>query len=212
MKRDNMAAATCTWPARNAELEAKLDELFAKFWTELASREQQAGTNIPAKQLTLTRTEPAPPRAPATRKVSHSQQTRGAYGPKRQQLPTAVANHKTHPANSTQHPKHPQTTLRRQHTTRDRNGGRLKLSAQAAPKPIRQLGAEARAFPGTLLCKPQAICPTHLTARGDHAVTRPVHTSSQAVHTSSPGGNPPTPPIHPRGQPSSGGSLGPQPC
>ncbi|CAH2275625.1 Hypothetical predicted protein [Pelobates cultripes] len=183
MKRDNMAATTCTWPARKAELEAKLEELFAKFWTKLESREQQAGTNIPAQQLTLTRTDPAPPRAPATHKVSHSQQTRGAYGPKRQQLPTAVANHKTHTANSTQRPKHPQTTLRRQHTTTDRKGRRLKLPARAAPKPICRIGAEARAFPGTLLCKSWAIRPTHLAARGDHAVTRPMYTSSElGVH------------------------------
>ncbi|CAH2306063.1 Hypothetical predicted protein, partial [Pelobates cultripes] len=146
MKRDNMAATTCTWPARKAELKAKLDELFAKFWTKLESREQQAGTNIPAQQLTLTHTDPAPPRAPATH-------------------------------------KHPQTTLRRQHTTTDRNGRWLKLPARAAPKPICRIRAETRACPGTLLCKSWAIRLTHLTARGDHAVTRPMCTSSElGVH------------------------------
>ncbi|CAH2301726.1 Hypothetical predicted protein [Pelobates cultripes] len=170
-----MAAPMCTRLAGTTDLETRLDELIARFWMRLAAREQQADANIPtAKQLTLPRTEPVPPRTPGTRKVSRRQQMSRACGLRRHQLPAALASHRTHPTNTTQRPKHSKTTLKRPHTTTDGNRKR---------RPRQNLHAETEAYPSTLLSTPQTNRPAYLIMQGEYAVTGTIHSSSElGVH------------------------------
>ncbi|CAH2274533.1 Hypothetical predicted protein [Pelobates cultripes] len=59
-----MVAATCARDTKKSDLEARLDELFARFWRTTASREQQSKAYQPATiLLAIPQQKGSPPRA-----------------------------------------------------------------------------------------------------------------------------------------------------
>ncbi|CAH2329324.1 Hypothetical predicted protein [Pelobates cultripes] len=136
------AAATCARDTKKPDLETRLDELFARFWRTIASREQQAKAYHP---VTILPVIPQQTCTPPHANKALGRQHRKACKPKRLPLPMTATRPYKGPAKLNLPKRHEKAALLQRHTAlnRDRTGPR-----QTTPQPLYRQHSEADPRPG----------------------------------------------------------------
>ncbi|CAH2319151.1 Hypothetical predicted protein [Pelobates cultripes] len=135
-----MAAATCVQDTKKPDLVTRLDELFARFWKTIASREQQAKAYHPVTVL------PVIPQQTCT--LPHANkacgwQNRKARKPKRLPLPMTVTRSYKGPAKLNLPKRHEKAVLLQRHTALNRDRTWPKSARQTTPQHLYRQHSEA---------------------------------------------------------------------
>ncbi|CAH2222620.1 Hypothetical predicted protein [Pelobates cultripes] len=131
-----MAAATCARGTKKLDLETRLDELFARFWRTIASRDQQAKAYHPVTVLPVIPQQTCtPPRA----NKACGWQNRKARKPKRLPIPMAMTRSYKGPAKLNIPGRHEKAVPLQRHTALNGDRTGAKGPRQTTPQhPYRQ--------------------------------------------------------------------------
>ncbi|CAH2221279.1 Hypothetical predicted protein [Pelobates cultripes] len=144
-----MAAATCARDTEKPDLETKLDELFARFWRTIATREQQAKACKPVTVLPVnSQQECTPPHVNKVHKQHRGRQKRRARKPKRLPLPKAATHHSKCLAKLNLPERHEQTTLQQRNTASNKEWTRPGDHGQTMTQLLRRHHPEVYPHPG----------------------------------------------------------------